>query len=249
MLFRSASVPVGGSNGAAQKVSEPALASTESAPLAQSVPKQAEANPASPSVAVKQPEVAKMPSPPALFVAQNCARCECLEKCHGDVNARLRCLEVLKLNALRDCASEFCGLNENLRTLIEFLKARPYPQQQSMPVQQQAASANSSQQPPSQQSSPTPQSTSTPVQRNTRPTTGYKDNSSGVVWVKAQNDKGEYEKATEADNQGNDKFYEAVDWIREHSDKPFLDGFFYWVFDEPPLTIGRKLCKRGRRGY
>jgi hypothetical protein len=179
----------------------------------------------------KQPQKPKMPSPPSLFVAQNCASCESLETCRSNPSAQSACVEVLRLGALRDCASEFCGLNENLHAVVELLKARPQPQLQTQ----------------TQPAAPAP--TSTPVQRSTRPTTGYRDDQSGIIWTKQSGENGDYEKATEADNKNAPKFYEALGWLHEHQDKPFLDGFYYWEFDQGPLTIGRKRCRPRGRGY
>jgi hypothetical protein len=85
-----------------------------------------------------------------------------------------------------------------------------------------------------------------PVQRNTRPATGFED-SEGIVWTKQQGEKGEYEKATLADNKDNPAFYALEDWVREN-EKPFRDGFFYWYFDRGAEAIGRKRPQQQEKG-
>jgi len=253
----------------------------------------------------KQPVPAPFPSPPSLYVSENCSNCADCEKCGGDVYAQLTCTQTQQLNAVRDLICEMRGFREDLKNLMDLLKsasakpASPFrhvdpqsqPQEAASPVNRSledihmlfpaemdalleftqmdgfvrikprqflnnfadvnktvkdAGGEYVSAGKDSHFKVPNRADGMKPVQRNTRPTTGYQG-SDGIVWTKQQGEKGEYEKATLADNKDNPAFYELEDWVRG-TDKPIRDGFFYWFFDRGVEAVGRKRTQPSGRG-
>jgi len=66
-----------------------------------------------------------------------------------------------------------------------------------------------------------------------------------IVWVKAESDKGEYEKATAEANKGNVDFDNLVKDLKVHGGKMRKGNYFYWLFEVTDApTVGRKLVKR-----
>ena len=82
------------------------------------------------------------------------------------------------------------------------------------------------------------------VPRDSRPTQGHLD--LGIVWTNEVGGKGEYEKASEKDNLNHEAYFQLQDWIASHEEKPFKDGYFYWIFPEHTAIARKKTKQRGR---
>ncbi len=159
---------------------------------------------------------AKMPSPPTLFVAQNCNNCEALEVCRNDNSAQTRCLEVQKISLQKEILSDFRVLHQDLLKIAEALKT-------SQPV---------STAPPA----------IVPVQRSTRPTSGIQENE--IVWIKAWNQSDElYEKALEKDNENSAAYATLVNRLLEKRDegkKGMIQGDKWYFLSSDGDFVGRK---------
>jgi hypothetical protein len=184
----------------------------------------AEANQASQSAVVKQPtNPALMPSPPSLFTAENCGRCEAQKLCAGDPKRQVDCLEVQRLSALRQLAVEVGALHEDLKALGEVLK--------SLPLQRGSGG----------------------YRQPSRPKETVEED--GLIWTKVFDEgtsKLKWLKAYEKDNAARpDKFYYDLErWVAGQGKnaldrRPFLGvevEVCLWVFTQGPRAIGKKLC-------
>ena len=177
----------------------------------------------------KPPELPKQPSPMTQFKNNYCSVCEDLgDKCNSTTFSgreyRKHCLETLTLQALQSInlggLTQFCyQISENIKNLKLSLPPSP-----AVPKQE------------------TPLPKSEPVQRNTRPVEGHKED--GIVWINDFNAKGEpIEKALEKDNEQSAHFAELLnqidDEVRAGKKGLKINGKWYWLYQNG-TTIGRK---------
>jgi hypothetical protein len=170
-------------------------------------------------------------SPLTLFQGRYCNCCSDLETCTPRTSmGRQRltiCFRVMELQYLDFIAERLHKLaqiqEENGKRLLQIQQNTPQPSSQAKP-----------QQPTSM---PAP-----PVRRNTRPEQGHID--LGIVWTNEVGGRGQYEKASEKDNSERDAYFQLEKWIEDHEDKPFKDGYYYWIFDQGASAIGRKRTQK-----
>jgi hypothetical protein len=65
-----------------------------------------------------------------------------------------------------------------------------------------------------------------------------------IVWVKAESEKGMYEKACVEGNRGNVDFENLVKDLKVHGGKLRKGSYFYWLFESAEGVVGRKPVKR-----
>ena len=196
---------------------------------------QPKADPAPPATKVTQEkpvEVPKQPSPITLFAADFCSLCEDSPKCDVSTQEgkfhRAMCLQLLDLQ-------QITALNVNLAKLCRVIGSQP-------------AQAASSTVAAPVQASPAAQPVQK-VERNTRPE-GHREGD--VVWIWAENQKGErYEKALEKDNQRSNDYFELrsqiVERINAGKKGLELNGKWLWLSDRDDY-IGRKAAKEFPKG-
>jgi hypothetical protein len=192
--------------------------------------------------ASKVPSVAgqeiKQQSPLTLFQGKYCSSCSDQATCTPRTAAgrqRLAiCFKVMELQVFDFIAErlhKLCQIQEdNGKSLLQI-------QPQGTP-----STHSSNAQPSSEAKHPEPshQPTPMPVQRSTRPEQGHIDQ--GIVWTNEVGSRGQYEKATEKDNGDREAYFQLHDWLSEN-EKPFKEGYFYWIFDQGAPAIGRKKTK------
>lgn len=203
----------------------------------------------------KAPETPSQPSPVTQFLGNMCETCEDRFKgCNLRTDEGKRkmdvCFQVLNLDVQKNLASDLGSLLRTQKETAAFL-AQIVIELQKRPIAQASASA------PTKPATPAPAPTSTPKPQPpapppapTKPPEQKKLHvDGGILWSDEKGDRGDYEKATEADNRGREEFYKLEDWVRTNKDKPFQETFYYWIFDRGDLAIGRKKCKQtqGRR--
>jgi hypothetical protein len=170
-------------------------------------------------------------SPLTIFQGRYCSCCSDLETCTPRTAAgrqRLTiCFKVMELQYFDFVAERLHKLTqieeENGKRLLQIQQNTPQQSSQAKPQLPNSMPA-------------------TPVQRSTRPDQGHID--LGIVWTNEVGAKGQYEKATEKDNQNRDAYFQLEEWIEDHEDKPFKDGYYYWIFDQGAPAIGRKRTQK-----
>ncbi len=176
----------------------------------------------------------KQQSPLAIHQSKYCSSCTdhatCNPRTPGGRERLNLCFKVMELQYL-----DFIAERLHKITLSQEANDKLLTQILSRPVQTQFGVAASPQQ-------TSPVSKSVTVPRDTRPLHGHVD--MGIVWTYEVGSRGNYEKAVEKDNNTSDEYFQLHEWVAD-AEKPFKDGYFYWVFTQGPSAIGRKKTHRG----
>ncbi len=195
----------------------------------------------SPEGAAKAPSVAgqeiKQQCPLTLFQEKYCSSCSDQATCTPRTSVgrqRLSiCFKVMELqyfDFIAERLHKLCQIQEDNGKSLQQVQLHGTPSTPS----DNAQPSNEAKLPESSQ--PTP----APVQRSTRPEQGHIDQ--GIVWTNEVGSKGQYEKATEKDNGDREAYFQLHDWLNQ-TQKPFKEGYFYWIFDQGAPAIGRKKTK------
>lgn len=68
----------------------------------------------------------------------------------------------------------------------------------------------------------------------------YSWNPNNITFQKAEGSRGVYEKAMAEGQSQNSDFVALVEDLKKHDGKLSRHDWFYWLFDRPPTTVGRK---------